>query len=411
MHTQPIVAGVTSPPPPSASTGYVEFEVGANQLYHIPDDQGRRLIEGWASLRGIDWQDEEILPESFERGAMDYLSKNPVLLWDHKRHIPIGKVRSLTITDDGLFMQAEIFAPTEEDTERLQQLNSLSEGYDSYLLKANEVWWGVQQGQIRGLSVSGRTRRRAVFSPELNKYIHQGVETLIHEISITPTQVHPGSRITGVNTLAKALELTKALPLIYTRTTMNEKQKKAFEAQTAYLAALKELGDGAELPQEMVEVHKALSTAIADDPQPEKKEVAVQEQPDITALIVKAIADQLSPIQEQINKLANVPAPIKAKTSLVAPEGASVKPLTEQNESNAIEKALGIVAMSKNGRANLGDGEFHGVDGVEAIKFIMARSQSKRRPLAMFDDSFPRNRQGISLTDHSQRLIQKCMAG
>ena len=406
-------ASQVPPPPTGASTAFVPFEIGAKQLYHIPDPQGRRLIEGWASLRGIDWQDEEILPESFEQGAMEYLTKNPVLLWDHQRHIPLGKVLALTITDDGLFMQAEIFSPTPQELEQIQKLDQLSEGYHSYLLKANEVWWGIRQGLIRGLSVQGRTRRRAVWSPELGKFVHQGVETLLHEISVTPTQVHPGSRITGVNTLAKALEITKALPLIERNYTMNEKQKRAMELQSMYFESLKDLGDGTEVPEEMLRVHELLSKAIKVDepstalptvasPNVAKNEKETPEQLAVLeTLLKKALQQHLAPLQEQVNRLSQQPAPIRARVTMNAPEGAAPKPLGQTNSyGGAIEKALQVISTSKNGISNFGQGDYHGCDGLTAMKLIFARSRTKNKPI-VFDD--------VTLGAAGQTLLKKCM--
>lgn len=407
-----MLAGVEAPPPPlGASTAMVAFEIGAEKIYHIPDDKGRRLIEGWASLGGIDWQDEEILPESFEQGAKEYLSKNPVLIWDHKRHIPIGKVLELSVTDEGLFMRAELFAPTNEEIKELGSLNNLSEGYESYLLKANEVWWGIKQGLIRGLSVQGRTRRRAVWSQELGRYIHQGIQTLIYEISVTPTQVHPGSRITGVNTLAKALEISKALPLQTKRKTMNEKQKKAIEqAQKAYLDALQAAGDGAEIPEELAENHQLIAKAISfeeateEEAAPSQKEVS-EEVPNIEALIMKAIA----PLQEQINGLKGQPAPLRGKTAVKAPEGAQAKPVSVPKKGGIFEKALGIIAKSKNGISDFGTGEVHGCDAIDAMKIVFAKSVANHGRVAIQSVTAPAHLQGMSVSDSLQKLLNNCM--
>lgn len=209
-------------PPDAAATQDLEWSLDTNELQHIHDESGeeRRLFRGWASLGGIDYQGHEIAPDAFEKMASEYLSKNPVLLWDHIRHLPIGNVLSLTTTDKGLYIEAEIWKLNDLEWDEEEEARKAKEQGEHYAGKAdigakcNQVWDLVRTGKIRGLSIRGKARQwQPVYSPELRTHIPRITEILLYEISVTPTQVHPGAKITAVNTLAKALDLCKALPL------------------------------------------------------------------------------------------------------------------------------------------------------------------------------------------------------
>jgi len=392
-------------PPEGASTTFVAFELGAEQVYHIPDEQGRRLIEGWASLRGIDWQDEEILPESFIEGAKEYLLKNPVLLWDHTRSLPIGRVLELAVLDAGLFMRAELFRPGDEDLRNVQPLESASDAsFQSFLAKANEVWWGIKNGSIRGLSVRGRTRRRAAWSAELGRFVPQGVQTLIYEISVTSAQVHPASRITGLNTLAKALQMTKALALW--RDPMDEKTKKALEAQQVYVEALKSLGDNVELPQDLLVGHVAITKAIQIEEEPAAKPAAPPAPPAMDeAQISKAIADAVAPLQDELNRLKGTPAPIRGRITLQgAPDGAQPKPTDLPIGPSPVEKALSMLANPKNWVNGIPGDNVAGCDAVTAMKLVMVGSKRHRDPRRQISIG-----DGISIDRAGQALLQRNM--
>ena len=185
---------------------------------------------------------------------------------------------------------------------------------------------------------------------------------------------------------------------------MDEKTKKAVEAQQAYLAALKDLGDGAALPDEMITTHVALSKAIVveeDKPvEPVAPPAPVAPPVNDMEAIVKAIQSAVAPLQEKIEKLEGIPAPLRGKTSMVAPDGAQPKP-TEVSQRGVFQKALGILAKSKNGAADVGKGEYHGCDAMTAMKLILAQSQSKRTRLYIAD--------GISLEPHEKEFFARCV--
>jgi len=383
------------PPPGEVATQETNFEVGFDRLRHIDDPLGRRLFEGWASLAGIDWQDEEILPSAFENSARDYLRKNPVLLWDHHRHIPIGKCLELTLSPQGVYMKGEIFRAETSPTCPIptDANGKVIEGFEPFLAKANEVWWGVQNGNIRGLSVNGKARKRAVWSPELGRYVKQAFEVLLYEISVTPAQVHPGSKIVAVNTLAKALTITKALPLPppQQRNKMNkilQLQKQLIEELRAQASA----NGGVDLPEEFVSNHDAITKALQFSPGEESVELG--------DAITKAVAAAVAPLQQKIASLEGTPAPLTRQVTMQADPQTQAKPGTDTgNEGQAITKALDILSKSVDGRADFGKGDVHRVDALGAMKLVLARAAAKK---TLFCGP-------LDLTNNEQNLLKACL--
>jgi len=193
-------------------------ELEETPLRHLDGYGDRRIFSGWASVRGIDFEDMEILPEAFRAGAQAYLTKNPVLLWDHARYLPIGKVLEIAFDDAGIYIVAEIFNLTAEGKDangkkpiempkdsRYPELQSIA-------AKCDEVWGLVVSGRVRGLSVSGRVRGKIqAATDESGNKVKRPPEVLLYEISVTPIQVVPKAKIDAANTLAKALRIVKGL--------------------------------------------------------------------------------------------------------------------------------------------------------------------------------------------------------
>lgn len=209
-------------PKTAAATKDVPWTIDIHGIQHIDDPTGqdRRLFEGWASLGGIDYQDMEIAPGAFESMAEEYLRKNPVILWDHIRHLPIGTVHSLTFADEGLYLKGEIWRledldwDDEEETRKAKSKDEVFVGTENIAKKCDQVWKLIVSGKIRGLSVRGKARQYVpVYSESLQQYVPRVTEFLLYEISVTPIQVHPGAQITAVNTIAKSLEICKSLPI------------------------------------------------------------------------------------------------------------------------------------------------------------------------------------------------------
>lgn len=130
-------------------------------------EDGTLIIEGMASDWGMDDQDELFTPGAFQKGIDNFLSTNPVLLYHHDGGKALGRVTALTETPDGLHMKAEIDPPAAGSW-------------------AEDVYQKIKRGTIRGLSVSGRFRRRLSASG-----IPQIYEAGLREISVTPLPVNP----------------------------------------------------------------------------------------------------------------------------------------------------------------------------------------------------------------------------
>lgn len=334
------IATPDTPPPPywerldDGQVANVEF-VASGDLYHVEDPNNRRIVEGWCSLGGVDWEDEEILSTALPQAVEVYARKNPVILWDHKREFPIGQLLEWEVSERGLFVRFRILDASDFDDP------------DSEILKkCNEVWGLVRRGIVRGLSWNGRARKRHVWSHDLRQWIKQSVEILMSEITVTPVQVHPGAKITGVNTLSKALEICKALRLGDKGEPMDP-IKAAQEAQAAYVAALKALPDGATLPSELVENHEAVNKALGIEP---------------PADLSEAINKALSPLQNKIAQLESKlggPAPLRNRVG-EGNDGANGRP-GERNGAEVfyenISKALEIGGDVRDGKAKRGTGE------------------------------------------------------
>lgn len=480
-------------PPSGAATEEREWVLDSNSLTHLedPTGEGRRLFEGWASLKGIDYQGHEIAPDAFEKMAHEYLAKNPVLLWDHIRHLPIGTVHRLTTTEEGLYIQGEIWRlndltwDEEEEARKAEERGEVYAGQESIAQKCNEVWHLIRTGRIRGLSIRGKARQFvAAYSPELGEYIPRVTEVLLYEISVTPTQVHPGAKIVAVNTLAKSLDLLKGLPLYrptepttepspgpkqapqeqktgYARTnkakaimrlptppTSQQGEHMSFEKIRELqrqlgeeLEAMGSAGDAIEIPEDVavgfkqfgdavqldgVDLEKGLDPNEAAPPEnPPQNDPPVGNQnntPQPGAVDMEALANlmgsqlekALSPINQRLEALEdNAPSNrpekprsmIRVPTANQRPEGARPKPTGAQGHDGiaAVEKALDILASSRDGHADMGKGEYHGCTLTDAAQLTMVHG-------AMTGHFRPESLQ-VRLSPQAQSLLDSCMGG
>lgn len=376
----PTVASVQPPPPPywehlgdnySAS---VEFIAGG-KLYHVNDSAGenRRLFEAWLSLRGADYQDEDIPISILEEGVKAYAAKNDVILWDHKRDFPIARLLEWEVTKEGLFIRGEVLSATHFDDP------------DSEILKkANEVWSLVKRGHIRGISWDGRGRKRWVFSPELGKYIKQPIEILMSEITITPVQVNPGAKIVGVNTLSKALHICKALELGSDQqkgeSQMNDAMSRVVKAQQALLENLRALPDGVELPPEVVKAQEAMTKALGLQ---EGGEPSAPEPPAWFKQFAENMHKSLETVQQnvqqqaqQIRQLGGKAAPLQNRvTHSNGDPSASGRPIEEEPHFyEQTTKALEVGGNIRNNRLNRGIGDLAFIPGEDLMLMYMVNT-------------------------------------
>ena len=402
------VATPDTPPPPywermdDAQSAIVEF-VASGNLYHIedPTGQNRRIAEGWTSLGGADWEDEDVPPHTLLDAVEAYARKNPVILWDHQRDKPIGELLEWEVTEKGLFVRFRIFDERDFDDPKSE-----------LLALCNQTWSLLRRGLVRGLSWDGRARKRWVWSDDLGKYIKQPVEVLMSEITVTPIQVHPGAKVTGVNTLSKALRICKALRIGGSAITtgenpMNPKVKAAMDAQAAYAASLADLPDDVELPEELLTneegITKALGLGGSQEPPvepPQENEPPASNPPafQMPPELQEAITKSLEIGQQNAAAIAALSGEVAPLRNQVAHDDPGANPRPAGGAPSTYErmtKALELGSQVRDGKLNRGQGEPAIVSGPDLMGMHMAMNGMKldwtgRKPEITFGDGVKR---------------------
>jgi len=387
------VATAFDTPPPLSED--VAFEITASGLRHLPDASGdRRLFEGWASLGGIDWQNEEILPDAFRKGAAEYLQKNPVLLWDHQRDKPIGRALSLTFSSEGVYLKGEIL--------RYPPSPHRVEGGPSLALLCDEVWQSILLGTARGLSVRGAARsRQEAYSEGLGRVYRRVLDVLLYEISVTPIQVHPGAKIVAANTLAKALDLAKALPI------GKNKMPDLQELQKAYLAGLKAHAEqnGGVIPDDVADVHLRVSKAF-QPAAPSSPAAPVPSSAPASDEIKKGLdlEAENAELKAKLALLEGKAAPSRKQETLHADPKAAVKPINEGNESLVLSKAIDLLSDPAK-RAHY---KLPLVSGEDMVGLVLARGSAAGR--IRTSDPLRRLPGGLSISKAGQDALEMAKA-
>ena len=334
----------------------VEFTVD-HSVQYLPDPQGlgRRTFEGWASVRGIDFQGENTPPEAFVGALHRYLKKNPVLLWHHNFSKPIGRILSARIDyRKGIYVVGEVFR---SDNPAYAQWQNLGE-FDANQIEdlralADSVWEQLKAGIVRGLSWRGNALKVKRYSEEEDILYTENLQLEnLMEISLTPTQVQPDSQVVGVNLTAKALN---APDCGATRgaNSMSEFTLSPQEGLNALIQSLQSLEDGTQLPEEFMadlgQTVKSLGYDLAI-PGEEVEEDEPVVQSDETAKALMALTTQLQRLQpgvkpEKADRQAaasqdepSVAPPKPAQGKKVGFDGLCIKAL--ENASNGDEEAL-----------------------------------------------------------------------
>lgn len=447
---------VPPPPLPPASASTVETtpqefatQLSFTDLHHIddPTGQNRRLFAGWASLEGVAPDRREILNEAFVAGAQAYLDRNPIILWNHKNYLPIGRVLSISFLDKGVWVEGEILRGTEIleqwgdlpdlDGERFPEAQSIA-------AKAEEAWWLILNRVIRGLSIRGKTfgQVRYVYSEELGYQVEQVLRLDLVEISVAPIQCHPGTRIEAINTLARSLNNThddmvqRALSFHHDmpRSKPMDKEKELLELQKKMRALATEVAkeNGGTLPEAFAQEHQDLSRALGqNDPADGQgdggsngggngggtpiEEPGTQSQPanpgspsfnmdELKAHfdakvdeVKRGYDEQLGALHQQISDLTGKPAPRNNRVTLTPQEGAAAKPGTQPAGPGAIQRSLDVLSDT-NRHAK---GEIPGLpEGQQllAAKLILAKASSAGKV---------RIGDGISVSDHEKMILQQ----
>lgn len=77
------------------------------ELKAVENRDNALVIEGFASTPDVDRHKDIVEPSAFD-AALEMYKKNPVLLFQHDQNRPVGNVTSVTITDKGLKVTAEV---------------------------------------------------------------------------------------------------------------------------------------------------------------------------------------------------------------------------------------------------------------------------------------------------------------
>ena len=72
------------------------------------EDDGSVTIKGMASTSDFDRAGDTIIPEAWTKGGLEGFKRNPIILFNHDYSRPIGRAKSVTVTDTGLEIEATI---------------------------------------------------------------------------------------------------------------------------------------------------------------------------------------------------------------------------------------------------------------------------------------------------------------
>ena len=111
------------------------------------EDEGDRIVEGWASKPEVDETKEVVLPEAFERG-LDKFMMHPLYTYCHDWRDPIGKVIKTEVGDEGVYTASRLMREgthpmADQVYEWVEQgiVQAQSIGFDKF--GDNEKEWGA----------------------------------------------------------------------------------------------------------------------------------------------------------------------------------------------------------------------------------------------------------------------------
>lgn len=438
-----------TPPPPlpttSATTTPQDFQTNLAfaDLQHIDDPTGqeRRLFGGWASLEGVAPDGKEVLNEAFVEGAQAYLDRNPIILWNHKNYLPIGRVLSITLLEQGVWIEGEIFRATDLlklwESVPKANLHKFPE-VESIAAKCEEAWWLISTRAIRGLSVRGLTygHVKEAYSEELGTHIIQVLRLDLIEISVTPIQCHPGTRIEAINTLARSLRTTRedmvqrALCFVDTvrSTRMKTKEEELLEMQVRMRELMVEVAkenDGT-VPESFAAQHAEVSRmlnqaeeASSSSPPPSlpnvKEPTAQSNQSGFDdeafwqkfdtsmdqrmAEVKRSHREEIATLQQEIDELKGVRAPRKNRTRLTPGVEAAPKPTeVPVNGAGELQRTLDFL------------GDNNPTTGVIVRPETQHATIAKMLLIRANKNSGMRVIDGISYTPQEQVFLQKARA-
>lgn len=103
--------------PPEVKTEREKFHVDFPFTKATTSEKGDLEIVGYASTWVKDRDGERIDPKAFDNTIEAYLSKNPIVLWQHNHDCPLGNITKYEIDENGLKVWATIPKPVEGEAQ------------------------------------------------------------------------------------------------------------------------------------------------------------------------------------------------------------------------------------------------------------------------------------------------------
>lgn len=98
---------------PEVKTEREEFHVDIPFTKAVTTEKGDLELVGYASTWVKDRDGERIDPHAFDDTIETYLSKNPIVLWQHNHDCPLGTITAAEVDENGLKVTAIIPKPSE----------------------------------------------------------------------------------------------------------------------------------------------------------------------------------------------------------------------------------------------------------------------------------------------------------
>lgn len=159
------------------------------------------FIEGYASTEDLDRGNDITQADAFSKSIKDFMSKNPILLYNHDMDEPIGKVIEATIEKGkGLFVKAFISA-TEMDIRKK-----------------------IMEGILKAFSFGYKVKKYQIEKQDMSAPYPSGVRRLLELELIEVSVVSIPMNQNALFSMAKAIEM--GTDLIYKNTAVEEMERK-----------------------------------------------------------------------------------------------------------------------------------------------------------------------------------------
>lgn len=131
---------------------------------------GALELRGYASTWVKDRDEEWIDPDAFAKSLDFYLKKNPIILWQHDQHQPIGTAKAAFVDEFGLNFIADVPKPTDKEPDWKWH-----------------AYHSIERGIVKTFSIGGIFQRDFVMGREVVKEIE------LLEVSVVSIPSNPES--------------------------------------------------------------------------------------------------------------------------------------------------------------------------------------------------------------------------